>query len=232
MKAYVIRINGNKTSETGTKNLIASSVAVNNPFEIKPFAAVTPDTVQQTLQNEGVIWNWPHTGGGRCPHTNLRKHGYGGRDPKRRRSCGMSHYLLWKECDFLGEPILVFEHDAVFNTRLDPEILLQSHYQIIGINDPRGATRLPGVYDGIVKNSRDDILPVPIIDKMNVPQGIAGNSAYMIKPTGAKMLLSKVKALGMWNNDAIMCQQVLPKMMGQTKTYYTKVQHLSSTTMG
>jgi len=231
MKAYVIRINDNKTSETGTKNLIASSVAVNNPFEIKPFAAVTPDTVQQILQNEGVVWNWPHTGGSRCPHTNLRKHGYGGRDPKRRRSCGMSHYLLWKECVFLDQPILIFEHDAVFNTRLDPEPLIQSEYIVIGLNDPRGTTRKASTYHGIVENSKTDILPCPVIDNMEIPQGIAGNSAYMIKPVAARLLLAKVKQLGMWNNDAILCQQIIPNI-GQTKTYYTKVQNLPSTTMG
>jgi hypothetical protein len=53
----------------------------------------------------------------------------------------------------------------------------------------------------------------------------------MIKPRGAQKLLDLVKEHGMWNNDAIMCQQLMPEMLGQTKTYYTKVQGLPSTNM-
>jgi hypothetical protein len=64
---------------------------------------------------------------------------------------------------------------------------------------------------------------------MEVAQGIAGNSAYIIKPWAAKELIEKVYEYGMWPNDAIMCQQIVP-WLGVTKLYYTKVQGLRSTT--
>lgn len=33
-------------------------------------------------------------------------------------SCFLSHYLLWKSCIELGEPILILEHDAVFTKEI------------------------------------------------------------------------------------------------------------------
>jgi len=71
---------------------------------------------------------------------------------------------------------------------------------------------------------------VPDIDEFNVPQGLAGNSAYIIKPAGANNLLNAVKEHGLWPNDAIMCKQLIPRL-GVTKEYYTRVQGLPSTTV-
>jgi GR25 family glycosyltransferase involved in LPS biosynthesis len=68
-----------------------------------------------------------------------------------------------------------------------------------------------------------------VIDDDKIPQGLAGNSAYIIKPEGARRLLELVKEYGLWPNDAIMCRQLISKL-GITKTYYTKVQGLESTT--
>jgi len=72
------------------------------------------------------------------------------------------------------------------------------------------------------------IQPVPTIDEFNVPQGLAGNSAYIIKPAGAKAVLDATKEHGLWPNDAIMCKQIINNL-GVTKTYYTRVQGLPST---
>lgn len=232
MKVYVIRIENHDVSMKGAKALIQSSKDVKNEFDISVFKAITPENVDQVIKEENIEWNWPHTGVVLDPVTGLRKHGYGGRDPKRRKACGMSHYLLWKKCFENDESLLILEHDAVFISKIDLSKMESSHYDIIGINSPIGATRLASTYDAIVQNSNEFILPVPTIDKPTIPQGIAGNSAYIIKPRGAKKLLDLVSKYGMWNNDAILCQQLMPNMIGQTKTYYTTVQKLSSTTMG
>jgi GR25 family glycosyltransferase involved in LPS biosynthesis len=64
-----------------------------------------------------------------------------------------------------------------------------------------------------------------------VPQGLAGNSAYIIKPKGAEELIMAVEKYGAWPNDAIMCKQLIPNM-GVTRRFYTKVQGLPSTTTG
>ena len=232
MNSYAIVINGHRVSENGYKELSRSSNSVDNEFFIEKFDAVTSETVDDLIQELGIRWTWPHTGSEKDQKTGITKTGYGGRDPKRRKACGMSHYMLWKQCAETNEPMIVFEHDAVFNCKLNYQYLLDSHYQVIGLNDPRGATRLPNKYHEIVQKSTEEILPVPKIDKEHIAQGIAGNSAYMIKSAGAQKLLDLVQEHGMWNNDAIMCRQLMPDMIGVTKTYYTKTQKLPSTTMG
>jgi hypothetical protein len=231
MKAYAIVIKDHRVSESGYKELLHSSNKAGNIFLIEKFDAVTPDVVDDLILSLGIQWTWPHTGSEKDQKTGITKVGYGGRDPKRRRACGMSHYMLWKQCAETNEPLLVFEHDAIFSSKLNCQYLIDSSYEIIGLNDPFGATRLPNKYHEIVQKSTEDILPAPKIDKEHIAQGIAGNSAYMIKPRGAQKLLDLVKEHGMWNNDAIMCQQLMPGMLGQTKTYYTKVQGLQSTNM-
>jgi GR25 family glycosyltransferase involved in LPS biosynthesis len=232
MKSYAIVIDNHTVSNRGYQELIKSSSKVDNRFFIEKFNAVTSDTVDDLMKKLTIEWTWPHTGSKKDQKTGIMKVGYGGRDPKRRKACGMSHYMLWKECAETNEPLLIFEHDAVFNCKLNYQYLLDSHYQVIGLNDPHGATRLPHKYHGIVQKSTEQILPVPKIDKDHIAQGIAGNSAYMIKPAGAQKLLDLVQEHGMWNNDAIMCRQLMPDMIGVTKTYYTKTQKLPSTTMG
>lgn len=232
MKSYAIVIDNHAVSNRGYKELLRSSSKVDNRFFIEKFNAVTPDTVDDLMKELTIEWTWPHTGSKKDQKTGIMKVGYGGKNPKRRKACGMSHYMLWKECAETNEPLLIFEHDAVFNCKLNYQYFLDSHYQVIGLNDPYGATRLPHKYHDIVQNSSEEILPVPKIDKDHIAQGIAGNSAYMIKPAGAQKLLDLVKEHGMWNNDAIMCRQLMPGMMGVTKIYYTKIQKLPSTTMG
>ena len=71
--------------------------------------------------------------------------------------------------------------------------------------------------------------PVPTIDEFNVPQGLAGNSAYIIKPAGANTMLKLSKEHGMWPNDALMCKQLVPNL-GVTRSFYTRIQGLRSTT--
>ena len=128
------------------------------------------------------------------------------------------------------EHFLILEHDAEFVNLSNFEHLENSKYQIIGINDPRGATRRSQEYHNLVQASNYAIAPPPYIDDIHVPQGLAGNSAYYIKPLGAQKLIELVDQHGIWPNDAIMCKQLLPGLLGQIKNYYTKVQGLVSTT--
>lgn len=232
MKAYAIVIDKNETSEKGYSNLTRSSLKVGNEFSIEKFKAVVPEEVENLLPQLGIKWTWPHTGVEFDTKTGIKKIGYGGRDPLRRKACGLSHYLLWYKCVIVDEPILVFEHDAIFNHKLDVQPLLESHFQVIGLNDPHNATRLSNKFHSIVQSSQEEILPVPRIDKDDIAQGIAGNSAYLIKPKAATKLINLAEEHGMWNNDAIMCRQLMPDMIGVTKKYYTTVQKLPSTTMG
>ena len=83
----------------------------------------------------------------------------------------------------------------------------------------------------MIQESRYPVQPVPRIDVDMVPQGLAGNSAYIIKPWAATEVIKRVKQLGAWPNDAMLCyQNFRANFLGVTKKYYTKVQGTPSTT--
>lgn len=141
----------------------------------------------------------------------------------------MSHYRIWYESYEKNEPILVLEHDAEFISKLDYDYILDSKFDIIGINNPLAATRKAHQLKDLIESSGQEIMTIPDIDEFNVPQGLAGNSAYIIKPAGAKNVIEAAKEFGLWPNDALMCKQLIPNM-GVTRKFYTKVQGLPSTT--
>ena len=229
MKAYVITIEGNDVSENGARTCIESSWKVKNEFSIEKFDATVPQDVAYEMQTQNLTWNYPWNGEVLDFSSGLKKTAYQGRDPNASIACALSHYRLWKKSVEEMEDILVLEHDAVFTFQVPYDIILQSQYGIIGINDPRGATRKSSSFHSMIQNSLNDICAVPRIDATNIPQGIAGNSAYIIKPWAADTMIGLVNEYGLWPNDAIMCYQLFP-WLGVTKKYYTKLQGLQSTT--
>ena len=109
---------------------------------------------------------------------------------------------------------------------------------ICGLNDPRGTTRKASIYDAKVKaqlslsSEGAGIVKVPYVDDPGddpLPNGLAGNSAYVIKPWAAQKLLDKTAEVGIWPNDALMCRQFFPWLQ-QYYPYYTTVQGTKSTT--
>lgn len=228
IKTICIVVKDNKISEQGYKNLVESSSKVQNDFEIKRWDAITPDNVDDFINGAGIRWNYPWQGSYYDESTQLLKSAYNTKNPKARIACAASHYCLWSECAMNDVTTLILEHDAIFINRVDfnPE---DTNADIIGINYPIGATRKANVFHSKVQESDNQFQLVPIIDDDKIPQGLAGNSAYIIKPAGARRLLNLVETHGLWPNDAIMCRQLMPKL-GVTKTYYTKVQGLQSTT--
>lgn len=104
---------------------------------------------------------------------------------------------------------------------------------ILGLNSPIGATRKASVFHNALFG-RYGFHSVPSVDGIGddpLPQGLAGNSAYIIKPWAAKKLLDKVAEIGMWPNDALMCKQFFPWMQ-VCWPYYTVVQGTASSTTG
>jgi GR25 family glycosyltransferase involved in LPS biosynthesis len=104
---------------------------------------------------------------------------------------------------------------------------------ILGLNSPIGATRKASVFHNQLF-CKYGFHKVPSVDSMGddpLPQGLAGNSAYIIKPWAAKKLLDKVLEIGMWPNDALMCKQFFPWMQ-VCWPYYTVVQGTPSSTTG
>ena len=123
-------------------------------------------------------------------------------------------------------------HIEFFNCKFDPEELLwDKTWGAIGLNDPRGNTRKGQLFHNIA-SAKEGIQVVPNIDTTEeppLPMGIAGNSAYIIRPYAARELLKKVETLGMWPNDAIMCKQLFP-WLRVVYPYYTNTQENTSTT--
>lgn len=112
---------------------------------------------------------------------------------------------------------------------------------ICGLNAPWNTTRKARIYDYKVKyavNQMEEqyakgLVKVPSVDEpheLPLASGLAGNSAYIIKPWAARKLLDKVAEVGLWPNDAIMCRQFFPWLQ-QAYPYHTLVQGGVSTTV-
>jgi len=229
MKAYVITLHGVEVSEEGARKCVESSVRVKNDFVITAFHATPANMAQVTMQGAGLKWNYPWEGETIDFDKKKKKRAYPTKYKDRRIACAMSHYRIWYESYEKNEPILVLEHDAEFISKLDYDYILDSKFDIIGINNPLAATRKAHQLKDLIESSGQEIMTIPDIDEFNVPQGLAGNSAYIIKPAGAKNVIEAAKEFGLWPNDALMCKQLIPNM-GVTRKFYTKVQGLPSTT--
>lgn len=232
-KFYAIVIDGHSESERGYEELCKSSRDHGNEFDIQRFSAVTPEFNAYIMDQEEIEWNYPWDKRSKDQHTGLLKHPYKTKNPEAKISCALSHYLLWKMCKEENEPFFIFEHDSIFIRKLDNiDLLMRSDFEIIGINSPIGATRRASLFATMVQNDRRGIQPVPKIDTPDVPQGIAGGSAYLMKPNkGATVALNAVNRHGLWHNDALLCYQVVgDDILGVSRTWYTTINKSIETT--
>ena len=230
MKSYIIVLTENETSSNAASKAIMSSVSVENDFKIEIFDAITPERVEQEMELFGLKWNWPWQYPETDMHSGLMKTPYLTAYPKKRMACFMSHYRLWKHCAEHNEPLLILEHDAIFTRKVPLELLEESKFHVVGLNDPRKATRKSEMYHEGVQKQDGPVVECPKIDQDNIAQGLAGNSAYYIKPEGAKKLIDLVAEFGAWPNDAIMCRQMMPRKLGHLRKYCTTLQSMVSST--
>jgi len=170
-------------------------------IEVKYFNAITANCANDVLRGHGLEWTWNKG------VALLRHHSYGGND-NARIGCAMSHYALWEKCAFAGEPLLVLEHDSVF---------IRKFYNfdfkgICQINDPLGATPRGDWWRELMVRRGDGVWPKTKVFNSDRPDGLTGNSAYVIQPTHALMLMEIVRDIGVWPNDAIMCRQLIPDL--------------------
>lgn len=235
MKAFVIAIPNNKVSQDAADRCIKSSKNFNNDFVIEKFNAITPAEVNRLLTTYKIKWNYPWEGVINDFQSGLKKSAYPTVNREARIACALSHYTLWRRCasgDGFPESYLILEHDAIFTGKIDNNKLKKSPKLIISINNPLRATRKSKEYKDKIESANADqggVVPVPWIDDRSVPQGLPGNSAYIIKPNAAKKLVNLVNEYGLWPNDAIMCKQLIFEM-GCTKKHFTQVQGTRSTT--
>jgi GR25 family glycosyltransferase involved in LPS biosynthesis len=213
MKAYVITLKGNDYSEQAADRCIAS--AKKYGVDVEKFYGVDKTHSQEVMESFGLKWTWANnnTKAENCPISGLYTFPYTSSSGSlaalgSKIGCSMSHYLLWKKSVDLDEPILILEHDAVFVRPL-PKIDFTG---ICQINDPTGATPRGGWWSQQMKNRGvDGVFEKTWIRKPNerhIPDGLAGNSAYMVKPWAAQELINKYHELGVWPNDATICKQL------------------------
>ena len=231
MKTNIIRLQ-NDIDSNKYANWCWQTSAVNTNIEF--FNAVTPNEVDELMSGLRIEWKYPWTGEVNDIKSGLTLRAYQTVDPKKRMACFLSHYCLWEKTIKSGEPMLILEHDAMFISKkpIPFDDILDSGFEIIGINEPFGATRLSQVFHENVQKEhfcKNDVVRAPLIDDIKVPQGIAGNSAYIITPKGAYTMIKLTREHGAWPNDALMCRQLIFGL-GVTKTYYTKIQRIRSTT--
>jgi len=222
VKAFAIILRGHAYSETVGARCIESAARVGG-IEVEAFPAIGADRALEVMAAYGFEWTW--TSGGECPITGLKQHSYGG--GLARVGCAMSHFLLWRRCVALGEPVLILEHDSVF-LRPWPEFEFRGLCQV---NDPAGATRRGDWLSSEMASRGPGVFPSSwTTDRLQrIPDGLAGNSAYVIKPFAARHLIDLYRRLGVWPNDATMCKQLIP-YLEELYPFVTKVEQTVSTT--
>jgi len=221
--AYCITLE-TKQSQNSARVLQASHERVGNEFELRTFTATGPGAAESLMRWHDIRWTYPWVGEERA--VGLVLHAYATKNRKARMACFMSHFRLWVRAT--EHPVLIMEDDAIFIRKFDPDPLLTSPFDVIGINDPRGATRKASVFHAAVQRQDRDICAVPWVDSPEIPQGLAGASAYLMRPEGALSAITATRTLGAWPNDALLCKQLIDGL-GTTKTYYTTVQRTRST---
>jgi GR25 family glycosyltransferase involved in LPS biosynthesis len=226
MKAYVITLWGHTYSEQCAARCIES--AARHGVVVHRFDAVTANNARNVMRDRGLEWAWPNIEPDVCPKTKLKRHVYRTADPNARLGCAMSHYLLWEECYRRGEPILVLEHDAVFLRGL-PE--LPEHFGAIMLNDPVGATPKGGWWKQQIAAKGPGVHRKTVVFDDGRPDGLAGNSAYIISPGAARACMAAYEALGVWPNDATLCRQLIDGLM-EVYPFVTEARQTQSTSGG
>lgn len=239
MKAYIITLSDSweKKSQQAAKDCINSINKTKTLLEPELFSATTPATITEHMKEvfgKKVKWNWPMDSNqdGYDFNTTLYKKHYPGRDQQRIIACAMSHTRLWKKCVDLNEEMVILEHDTLFIRKFDPKDLDTLNWGVVGLNDPRGATRKSSIFYKKVSELGRGIHNIPSVDSVDElykPQGLAGNSAYIIRPKAAKQLLSKIHEVDLWPNDALMCKELF-SWLRVVYPFYTRVQGIESTT--
>ena len=254
LPAFIISDINNSASTAAARKVLKSIEDTNSRFIPFILPATTPTNLDEHLKDFGkskIDWTYPLAGEKRIDiKSGLHLTGYAAKDVNKVISCMVSHMRCWLVCASQRFPIVVLEHDALFvrklvlNSRGNVTNEALNKHGIIGLNNPRGATRKSAKYYESVINMQNAINSVEdfngytvsdspwVDDDKYTPQGIAGNSAYIISPSMALKLLKKVDEVGLWPNDALMCKQFFPNQLKQIYPFVTELQGMKSTTTG
>ena len=175
MKTFVITIPTNKDSVKSTHQVIQSAKDVGYDEPIRLWNATLPHEWKKILPYENTFHNYAR--------------------PDNVGACFASHYLLWKECIKLNEPILILEHDAIFKTNI-PDIDFN-----MCVNFGRPSYIRP-----------DHMIYVEPKDGLQTlhQYNFLGHHGYAIKPKAAKIFCDDVKTRTLSANDVWMNKDVYP----------------------
>jgi GR25 family glycosyltransferase involved in LPS biosynthesis len=233
IKGFVISM----PSQQQYVNLLKTSIInTDSSIEVIDVEATVPDTIENHLQTEfrywpgNYNWTWPKTENeNRIDNkTGVYMFAYNANNIKRKEACSISHMRLWDKCVTLNEPIIIFEADAKLTRQFEIDEMQDS--KLVGLNDPRNATRRSKQFHQYAISSTG-CKPAPNVNSRNEhhPQGIAGASAYYITPAGAQELLDGLDQHGVWPNDAYICKELFP-WIRIVYPYFSVVQGTPSTT--
>ena len=234
MKAYIIGDKKNSVSVNGMMACANSLTKLNSDLFLEIVQQTSPKNLKEDLKNFYIDtdidlkWTYPlNDESGVDEKTRMNLKPYRTNSIDKIFSCTVSHAKLWLKCVKLEEEIMILEHDAIFTRKFEP---FEWEGGVIGLNDPRGATHSSLVYHTLMSH-RKGVSSAPWVgSETSMPQGLAGNSAYIIKPYFAEKLLNKLKEKGAWPNDALMCKQFFPNELKVIYPYYTAIQRIRSTT--
>ena len=167
MKTFIISISTNTDSVQSTQQAIKSAQKVGYIEPIQIFDAILPHEWKSILPNDNNnFWHYPR--------------------PDSVGACFASHYLLWKTCIELDEPILILEHDAIFVDNI-PNIDFE---MCINFGRPSYIRPLHMKYE------------IPLDGKQQLQQiNFLGHHAYAIKPAAATILCEDVHTRELKPND-------------------------------
>jgi len=213
LRAYIITLITDEYSVRAARRCRDSAVGI----EPVLYPAISANEARDMLERLELQWTWGRGGAGMVHHS------YGGNDDAR-IGCALSHLMLWCVCYALQEPIMVLEHDAVFVREFEPF----EFDSICMINDPKKATPRWEYWRKKMISRGPGVWQKTVIFPDERPDGLAGNSAYVIKPHAALSLVELVRKHGLWPNDAIMCRQLIPELQ-EHYPFITEVQAERST---
>jgi len=225
VKAYVITIRGHAYSEGCASRCIDSAAQFG--VEVERFDAVAGElAVRNLMESCSLRWTWPAFAPSLCMYTGLKQHVYRTHDHYTRMGCALSHFLLWQRCIAAEEPILILEHDAVFLRGLPA---LPEKFGAIMLNNPKNATPRGAWWKERIEAKGEGVHEKTVVFEDGRPDGLAGNSAYVISSSAARTCVHLYERIGMWPNDATLCRQMVPGLM-EVYPFVTEVRQEQSTT--
>jgi GR25 family glycosyltransferase involved in LPS biosynthesis len=239
LEGYIITLKGNDYSEKRAKACVKSIKKTASRIDPTIFKATTPETFEDHCSmvfGKVLEYTWPKRGEERInKEYGIKQHGYSTDSIDTIKACFMSHARLWKKCVKNKYPLVILEHDAVFQRKFEFKELVESGFfsGAASINSPLGCTRKSMLYHQTISQSKG-LHPIPTLDEEAFPpaHGLPGNSAYVITPTFAQTLIDKTKEVGIWPNDALMCRQIFGSLLYCYYPYFTTVNQTRSTSQG